>query len=224
MRTFNQNLITETDARTSGNTAIILLELVFVDNTIQYYTNWKSNVVFGGNTYLPIPFEVTGINENKNLDIETVDLRISNVTRALVDYIKQNNAFIGQKVNIKLTFENLLSDSTAFIQDTYFIEKCTIRDNEILFSLSTKFNIFSLRIPQHRFSRLYCQWRYGKTGSTWPGCEWLTYSNQIDIVNYPQASTTSCDKTLNGPNGCSAHKNKARRRAFPGIPLTRIYL
>lgn len=211
MRTLTQNFKTESDKRISENALIVLIELTLLDNTIVYYTNWKSSVSFGGKTYNPIPFEVMGINENKDLDLETVDIRLSNVTRELVDMIKQNNAFIGQQMIIKLTFENLLADSTSFIQDIYWVEKCSVRDTEVLFSLSTKFNVFSLRIPQHKFSRLYCQWQFNKTG-----CEWSTYGSG--------GNPNSCDKTLNGANGCATHGNKKRRRAFPGIPLNRIYI
>ncbi|MFP3422090.1 hypothetical protein R0K19_22225, partial [Bacillus sp. SIMBA_161] len=60
-------------------------------------------------------------------------------------------------------------------------------------------NPLSLRLPRRMQRRDRCQWQYKG-----PECKYT-------------GGLKSCDYSLQGPNGCSAHNNEENYAGFPGI-------
>lgn len=198
MRTITANLITEKNTLSSPSAWIPLVAVEVTPTTVLRLAANASTVVFRGETYNSFGLEIGEVAQDAKGGLHELSVSVSNVTREISAYVELNE-LRGARVTILYVHSaNLADDDAVVLEERYEIMSVQVK--------GTKFVTFRLghdRISQHqfpsgRFLRDSCRWIYKSVPCGYVG------------------GLGSCDKILEGPNGCRAHGNQAR---FGGFPL-----
>jgi len=157
-------------------------------------------VEFDGVTYSPFPLSVSARTETSDGSLTNWGISVANSTRALMSYIEANDGFIGNAVRVTLVHKDHLDDPTAKLEDSYKVTACRVDAGTVSLSLGHT-NFLALPFGSGRFT-YRCRWKFKSFECRYTG------------------AATSCDKTLDGANGCiakSADSNLHPRR-YGGFP------
>ncbi|MEO2122084.1 MAG: hypothetical protein ABGY10_01955 [bacterium] len=196
---------------------IVLFEISVSDIEIFRLTNNEEAVTFNSLVYSPFPIMMETMEESGQGDLPYINVTVSNVERVLNNYMEQRNGLLDQKVKMQLVNEANLINDAASITINLVIRETTVTENAITFRLSHH-PFFEIDMPHQRFYRGRCRWAFKSTQCGWTGLA---------------TDSDTCDKTLDGANGCQAHgdtttadggtaSHPARFGGFPGIPRRRI--
>ncbi len=116
------------------------------------YVNQKTQVVFDGVTYEPFPIKHESISENSKGEIDQVSVVVANVNRLFRAYLSQYE-FRDKKVSICQVFRDRLSDSSAKLEDFYYISSISAETESISFGLTTKLDLLSETLPRRKYTR-----------------------------------------------------------------------
>lgn len=167
------------------------------------YAAYPEAVTYDGVTYNPFPISFDSIKENNQSQIDTVTIKVSNISRTIQGYLETYN-FRGLKVTIKTVWANQLGDSNAFIDDIYYIDSYSADQNDVDFTLTSKFDVMDISLPRRRYLRNYCQWKFKSDECGYAGVE------------------TECNKTK---QDCKDNKeNLSRFGGFPSINQKGIFI
>lgn len=191
----------------SDSAWIVLFEISVSDIEALRITNNEEAVTFNSNIYSPFPIMMESMEESGKGDLPYINVTVSNVERVLTDYMEQRNGLLDRAVTMKLVNESNLADEAASITINLVIREVTVTENAITFRLSHH-PFFQVQMPHQRFYRGRCRWAFKSTE-----CGWSSGGT---------GESETCDKTIDGDNGCEAHLNQTRFGGFPGIPRRRI--
>ena len=224
---------------------ITLLEIFITDATILRYAGHESNVAWftysnnawAGVTYTAFPIQLDGIGQqNTEGRFESQTIRITNIDKAIGDYIRQNDVR-GNKIFITGVLENLIADAADRVYRwKYRISSASAPKSEAQFQIQSYFAETMSEVPLQIRGKNECGWDFDKDGTDTVAaktCGFYTkYSNlggTLDTTNYPNANATKCDKGIDTANGCKAHFNQndvllpnLRAQAYQGIPAKPI--
>jgi phage-related protein len=165
-------------------------------------------VTFGGNVYEAFNFDIDSITESTTGALPNVVIRVSNVNRAVQGQLELYSGGIGAQVVLTVVNAADLAGDPAQ-QYTWDILEATADEMWVTFTLGAP-NPMRKPFPFGVYLRSHCLFVFNTPA--------------MQLANDPrgcqcgyQGSTTSCDLTLNGANGCRAKGNQARFGAFPGI-------
>jgi len=170
-------------------------------STDLFFTNYDTNITFDGQEYVRFPITHEFISENTQGQIDSVSLTLGNVSRLIQAYLEAND-FRGVKVEIKQVFADLLDDTDAYIKHIYYVDSYTADQQNVEFTLTSKFDILEVELPARKYSRNYCGWKFKSTECGYAGAE------------------TECNKTL---ARCRVLSNNSRFGGFPSVPSRAIY-
>jgi lambda family phage minor tail protein L len=199
---------------------ITLTELVLNAGQTLYLTLADEDITYDGQLYQRWNLSVGELTENTDGSIDTVTFAVGNVSREMQSYVEANDGLRGNKLTIKQVYRALLSDSTAFVSEAYYVNSTSCAEDVVNFSCTSKYDQVGVRLPLSRASRLHCDWEYDDSDT----CDWTNQSGTLNTSDYPLASSLTCDKGLTTPNGCKAHNNQTRPRMFQGIPEGQLYV
>lgn len=167
-----------------------------------YLAGYDEDIVYNGITYtrFPITHEFTG--ENNQGQIDQVKVRLANVSRLIQLYLEQYD-FRGRKVIIRTVWADQLADPDAYIDDIFYVDNYTADQNNVEFTLTSKFDVLGVDLPARRYARNYCSWKFKSVECGYMGAE------------------LTCDKTQ---QRCKQLNNYQRFGAFPSVPTRRIYI
>lgn len=166
------------------------------------YAGYDVNLTFNGIEYLAFPISHEAIPENSSGQIDEVKVKISNASRLAQSYLELYD-LRGKRVDIITVFSDKLSNPAYKAVDTFYVDSYTADQSVVEFSLSSKFDIMDVNIPQRKFMRNYCQWKFKSTECGYTGSE------------------ASCNKTF---GRCKELSNRVRFGGFPSIPQQRTYV
>ncbi len=167
-----------------------------------YLAGYDEDVVYNAVTYIRFPITHEFIGENNQGQIDQVKVRLANVSRLIQLYLEQYD-FRGKKVVIRTVWADQLADPDAYIDDIFYIDNYTADQNNVEFTLTSKFDVLGVDLPARRYARNYCGWKFKSNECGYAGAE------------------TSCDKTQ---ARCKQLNNYQRFGAFPSVPTRRIYI
>jgi lambda family phage minor tail protein L len=168
-----------------------------------YFAAWDQDITFNGQTYTRFPIKINFISNNTQGQIDALSLTVGNVSRYIGAYLEAYD-FRGLKVDIQAVFIDTLSDTSAVIKDTYYIDSYTEDAQVVTFSLNSLFNVNDLELPSRKYLGNYCSWRFKGTECGYSG------------------STSTCNKTPAACKAMAGGSNYLRFGGFPGIPTERI--
>lgn len=203
MKTLNASLVLEKNKIASQSPWILLFELDLDGASYLRLAAYPEDITFHGNTYTAFPAVIENIKENSQGKFDTLNVSVANIDRTISAYV-ENNSLLGRDVTIKIVSKDYLSDSTAYLDFTYRINKIHVSSEVATFELGHE-NLYLMNIPRQRYIRTKCRHAYKDSHCGYTG------------------SKLSCDYTLDGPNGCREHDNTLNFGGAPALPYGRLY-
>lgn len=167
-----------------------------------YFAQWDIDIVFDGVTYTRFPISSDAISENNRGTVDTVTLKISNVSRLIQSYLEDFD-LRGKKVTIRTVWADQLADTSAYIDDVFYIDSYTANQMDVQFVLTSKFDVLDIELPLRKYSRNYCQWKFKGVECGYAGAE------------------AACNKTK---ARCKELSNYQRFGGFPSIQSSKVFL
>lgn len=201
MRNLNSTFRTEKNSPT--NKPIFLYRIYDYDGSNDLlFAEHDLNITFNGELYTAFPITHEFIEESGNQEIPQIKVRASNVSRYIQAYLEQYD-FRGKRVDIILVWANQLSNPDVKIVDTYYIDSYTANEQDVEFTLTSKFDVLDVPLPSGKYLRTHCRWVFKSSQCAYAGSE------------------TSCNRTF---QRCQELNNVARFGGFPSIPIRRLYV
>ena len=198
----------EAELSKSANVPITLYTLTPITGAIVRLAEYDRDVYFGGFKYDAFPVSHDSVKNDLESTIDSVRVVVSNGNLFMSALLLHNDGFRGARVKIDTVFANLLEDSDNFV--TKFdgvISAVSVTDEVVSFDVVSKLDLQDLRIPKRFFRRDICQWIYKGSGT----CQYA-------------GILPTCDKTIDGYNGCRIHMNVQNFGGFPAIPEKRTII
>ena len=170
------------------------------------FAEYKTDVTFNGVLYTAFPISIEALTENVQGQVDSVKVKISNVSR-VVQYYIENYDFREKKVTLTQVWADQLADTDNVMSYIFYIDRYTSSEQVVEFECSSKFDVADVELPWGRYMRGVCRWlSVGGFKGTQCG--------------YAGALTT-CDGTL---ANCRIRTNQARFGAFPSVPTQRTFV
>lgn len=199
MKSIPAALKTEKNKLATTSAWLTLIQVEINSSTTLYLVANPASIVFDSQTYSPFPCEVRPVGTDSRGGLPDVEVMISNVNLTMSAYLEANDVR-GKRVRLLGVNSANLADPTAVVFDEiYEIGDLTVTEQAVTFRLG-HIRLLEQRFPSRRYLRDNCQWVY-------KGSECL-YGGGL----------ATCDKSLEGTNGCRVHANQTRIGGFPGIP------
>jgi lambda family phage minor tail protein L len=149
-------------------------------------TNGLDNpVIFGGISYSPIPCEIDAIESNSLNRVSRPEIRISNANYQISQLLRRKNDFKNAKLVRIKTFLRYIDDSNfdggqnpygvpdknaEISRDTFVIfQKKAENKQEVVFELSSSFDLSDQMIPGRTVLARYCPFQYRGKGCNYHG-------------------------------------------------------
>lgn len=201
MLTLSAEGILEKNKLISDGVWLPLVEIILVDptTTLRLVQN-TDNITWNGETWVAFPFDLGDTTEDSKGALPSIQLTVSNVTRAIQYYLEEGNGAVGATVTIRVVHSKHLDLTTPEIEETFSILSPKVDANNVVFDLGSDYPI-SARRPEKRIMKNFCPFVYGG-----PECAVAAGT----LIGFP-----TCGKTL---TDCRARKNSVRFGGEPSIP------
>jgi len=168
-----------------------------------YMTNNPEAIGYNSHTYSPFPIKMGEITEDSKGNLQTLNIGVSNINRMVMAYMETADGLVDKTVQIYLV--NKKDTSQAINLGIYDILNSSANAEFANFVLG-HYDFFDIKFPRNKYIRGLCRWLYRGTE-----CGYAT-----------SPGLPTCDKTLEGADGCRVHTNQARFGGFPGIPYGKM--
>lgn len=182
--------------------------VVFESAATYRFAEFNEDVHFGGRTYLAFPISHDTIRADVEDTVDSVRLAVSNTDLFMSRLVSDNNGLRGGKVTILTVFQNLLDNpDNKIIKFEGHIQGCVVNHAVASFMVTSKLDVQDVRVPRRIFRKDICQWVF----------------KDVTTCKYAGALPT-CDKTIEGTNGCRSHNNIQSFGGFPATPEKRFLI
>jgi len=212
-------LMAEKNLLATGNQWIWLYEIeVPTDPATRYrFIRSPQQITFRGNIYYPFPIMHDVMKESDSGNLPSLTLTVSNVSREIIATLESHNGLIGQPVRIILTNLAGYAQGQRMLEEDFRIMAMTAGEKACTAQLGD-ISLYETFFPAQRMMRHYCRHQYRSAACGY----------NVDVGDGAYLAT--CDKSLDGPNGCEVHGasetsagmdpavHPDRFGGFPGIP------
>lgn len=186
-----------------ANEPIYLYTIVLYNGLVNLtLAEYDTDVVYDGVTYTKFPIKHGSIGENSQGEIDSFRVTLSNVDRVVQGYLEAYD-LRGKQVIITLVWANQLADTDANIKFTYYIDNYSATQDNVTFTLTSKYDIMDLTLPNGKYNRNYCRWKFKSSECGYAGAQ------------------TTCDKRK--ATCKTTMLNIARYGGFPSVPTNRMF-
>lgn len=200
--------ITEKNKLTSASVWMIALEITIpgLADPIRIVGN-NENIVWRTYTWTAFPFELDPISDGNKGEVPSVALRVSNVSRAMEEYIADYDAYCkvngDSPITVSIFVLNSLNLASTTPEVEHVFELIQPETNSVwaTFTLGAD-NPFSRRFPVHRIIKQHCRHVFKDVYCAYAG------------------ATATCDKTLTACRAMAGGSNSARFGGFLGVGMT----
>ena len=185
----------------SGNAFLVLLEIQLVDSTTNqvvdtvYVVNNNEDIVYKLQTYTAFPFDLKLAKDTNG--IPEVTLNATDYQKTLLTQLNNLQGATGSTVIMRVLNSGNLSAEPE-MEERFDVVAANANEFKISIKLGAE-NPLQRRFPQMLQMRDRCRWHYKSTECGYVG------------------AIASCDLSLQGTNGCTAHNNSHRFGGFPGL-------
>jgi len=178
------------------------IEIPGIDETVRVVRN-NEDLVWKGETWAAFPFELDEIGDSSKGEVPQVNVRVSNVSRALEAYLYEYDTYCKvsgfEPITVKIYVVNtkvIQADGNAEpeVEHEFELKQPRTDSKWVTFILGAA-NPFNRRFPRNRIIKNFCRYRFMDTRCGYTG------------------PATSCDKTL---TMCRTLENSTRFGGFPG--------
>ena len=153
----------------------------------------NQEVRFRGNLYYPFPVTHTVLKQTESGSLPSLTMTVSNVSREVMATLEAHGGLIGQPVRLILTNLRAITSNQSVIEHDFKIISVSATDLAVAAALGDV-SMYENFFPAQRMMRHACRHQYRSAG-----CGYSVAAT--DTTNY----LSTCDKTLDGPNGCRVH-------------------
>jgi lambda family phage minor tail protein L len=217
-RDLDNSLITAKNKLNDTDTWIALFEVSVSDTEVFRLTNNETAITWNSQQFSPFPIDFESFEETSSGDLPYLNVAVGNVDQMLTGYLENQNGLLDREVVIRIVHTGNLSSNIAAIESKLIIRATSVNDSTVTFKLSHH-PFFEVNFPHQRYMRHRCRHQFKSAECGWDQTKSSTTS-------------TTCDKTLDGPNGCVFHGNlydagetkvhPDRFGGFPGVPRRRV--
>lgn len=208
---FDPAQLAQVEDRRQDSPFVWLVEIPIPDEVspeIARLTSHSESVSFDVNSsgealvFTPRQLTIEPIREDSKATQQALSLTVSNADLGLLALVDAYDGLEGQTVRLMCVSLELLIPGSQFIDATGEIQQVSTTQRSLTFDLG-RTDISRSRFPANRVQSDHCPFAYKGARCGYTG------------------ALPSCDKTLNGPNGCVTHDNASRFGGFPGVPRQR---
>lgn len=181
-------------------TWIFLLEITLATTTLRLARSLEE-VDFDGNTYSPFPFQVGEITKDSDGNLIGVDLGAFDMSGVIRAAMREHD-FDGAAVLLRLVETGDLATAARVLDQDFEIKDYRGDFDKVVFTLGHP-DFMQRPFPGRTLMRTRCSFVYKGTECAYAG------------------ALQTCDRTLEGVNGCRAHGNETRFGGGPAIPRGR---
>ena len=171
MRNLSAALLFEANRLDSGNPWLLLYDIILPSNrgTIYLVRN-NENVIFNGNEYIAFPLELDMVNETNKGDIQSLVLKVSNVTRIVQSYLEELEGLIGGQVIVRIVNYANLSEDYSELERTYDVTNSSADSQYVTLTLGAP-NPLGKRFPLHKYLSDHCNWEFTDVECAYEGTD-----------------------------------------------------
>ena len=184
---------------------LVLYQIHVTPTQVLRLVNNEEPITYANEVYSPFPIALEQIEETSSGDLPFTTVTVANVDKTISSYLEQHGGLLDQEVVIRIVHQSNLTN--AVLESNFTIREVSATEESVSFRLS-QHPFLEIELPHQTYYRHRCRWAFAGTECGWQSSQ--------------GGNATSCDKTLDGPNGCAAHNNKARFGGIPGIPRRRV--
>ncbi|MEO9497578.1 MAG: DUF1833 family protein [Vibrio splendidus] len=180
---------------------LIFLEIDVVDRTnnnvvetLRVVKN-SEDVRYRGDLYAALDFDISFKSEEG--EQASVTLNIRDYQRSVQARAQAYGGGVGSIIRLMVVNTAML-DKDPDVLETFTVTKASAKSFSISWTLGSV-DFLTLRTPKRKQMRNRCSWRYKSKDCGYKG------------------PIPACDLSLQGPNGCSFHRNSGNFGGFPGI-------
>lgn len=159
MKTLPANLILEKNKLATPSAWLILLKITVPDGTVLRFVNNTEDIVYQGNTYTAINFNIEPTKSSGTGQIPTVSLSISNVTRIIQAYLESLDGAVDSEVLITVVNSAYLAENYAELEMLFSVLATTANAQFVIFTLGAP-NPLRKRFPPYQFIGNHCNWKF----------------------------------------------------------------
>lgn len=180
---------------------LVLLEIIIpvLNETLRLVRN-TDDITWRGYTWTAFPFVPDEISEDSKGELQTLAIKVSNVTRTVQYYLEQGEGGVGASVKLYVIHSKHLNLTTAEFEETFEITSTSADAHWVTFSLGPGYPLMSRR-PERRILKNFCPFEYG-------GAE-------CAVSAFVKLSYPGCNKSL---VACRERGNSVRYGGEPSIP------
>lgn len=207
-RSLHNDLNSAKNALNNNQAWLVLFDVFVTDSEVLRITNNEESFTFAGNTYSPFPVGFEDFEETASGDLPYITVMVGNTDRVISKYLETHGGLLDRKVVMRIAHQS--NTSNVALEVTLMVREVTATDSAANFRLSSH-PFMDLDWPFNRYYRHRCRFEFKNA----IGCGWTAATGGT-------GSAETCDKSLDGANGCVAHNNQQRFGGMPGIPKRRI--
>lgn len=179
---------------------LVLLDIILKEDVVRICYN-TDDITWNGNLYQAFPFEIGDVGEESDGSDPNVQLKISNVGRALQYAVEESNGATGYAVVLRVVNSKNLDSSETELAEYFVIQKTSVTEEYITFTLGTEYSSRTRR-PLNRYMKNNCPFKYKGLRCGYNG------------------EMKTCNHTL---SACREHNNSKRFGGFVGVDQKGVY-
>ena len=149
MRTVNANFTEEKNKLQNRPIYLYILHDYNGSSDNLYFASYDVDVVFDGQTYSKFPITHEMIGENTGNEIDTVKVKVSNVSRLIQTYLESYD-LRSKLITIRMVWADKLNDATCYLDDKFYIDYYTASAEAVEFVCTSKFDVLQLQLPARK--------------------------------------------------------------------------
>jgi lambda family phage minor tail protein L len=187
-------------------------------------------ITWQGQTYQPMPIDVTGFSTSASGSLPRPQLKASNITGALGGYLRSMQGAVGAKITRRRTLARYLdavnfplgnpnADASAFFPDEIYYLSRKTNENPIWieYELAASFDVAGVQLPRRQVIATTCEWVYRSAECGYAG-------PPVQDINGNPTSNPALDRCRKTLDACKARfgSNPLNTSAFPGSLLVQL--
>ena len=166
--------IQEKNALATDGVFLLALKILIPGTDPVYVVRNTEDIVWAGTTYQAFPFEIDEIGQGKDGSVPQVNLRVSNVGRAMEAYVQAYDAYSKANgyariyVTVYVINSKNLSDATPECAHEFILKNPASTEQWMTFVLSAS-NPFKMRSPKNRILKNFCTHVFKDTRCAYSG-------------------------------------------------------
>jgi lambda family phage minor tail protein L len=157
--------ISDLNALHTDSVVVVCLEIDIPATPPVYITTNNEDVIFGGNTFIPFPFQLSELSTAAKGEVPEVQLQIDNTSRIIEAYLQLYDQYLkehglsGNNIELVLYVVNTKDTSSAIMTEYFILTSFNTDSKWASFKVGAS-SPFTKRYPRRRIIQNFCAWKF----------------------------------------------------------------